>query len=215
MKYMVGLNATFGLASAFLNSYVNTEVVESKYVGILTGWLALVGAAMSLVLSKVANKSMAMILGCLCFFAIGSFFAMQPEPSAIGIVPILLVYTVHGIGRAPFESTLRATFADYFAQEKEGAFTNVIIQNGLCNAVGYILSFQSSCTHSSRYCVAYRDGSLHSMLEYELLLCFMAVFAVFGTLRAAALYRAEKEAAAVTLEELGMDLLENGHLQES
>ena len=40
--------------------------------------------------------------------------------------------------RATFEGTLKATFADYFSYEKEGAFANIILQNGLSGAVGYV-----------------------------------------------------------------------------
>ena len=40
--------------------------------------------------------------------------------------------------RATFEGTLKATFADYFSYEKEGAFANIILQNGLSGAIGYV-----------------------------------------------------------------------------
>jgi hypothetical protein len=50
---------------------------------------------------------------------------------------------MQGIGRATFEGTLKATFADFFSYEKEGAFANIILQNGLAGAVGYICKIRT------------------------------------------------------------------------
>jgi hypothetical protein len=40
---------------------------------------------------------------------------------------LVAIYSLHGMGRATFEGTLKATFADYFPQEKECAFANIIL----------------------------------------------------------------------------------------
>merc|ERR1712071_751571 len=52
----------------------------------------------------------------------------------------IMVYSFQGLGRATYESTLRAEFADMFPLEKEGAFANIILQNGLSSTLGYFLS---------------------------------------------------------------------------
>jgi hypothetical protein len=49
-----------------------------------------------------------------------------------------LPFSLFSMGRSTFEGTLKATFADYFSYEKEGAFANIILQNGLSGAIGYV-----------------------------------------------------------------------------
>lgn len=210
MKYMVGLNAVFGFSAAFLNSYVNGEVVDSKYVGVFTAWLSLVAGTMSLAFSKFPRKGPVLILGAACFSMVAIPFIVHPSTN-FGLLPIVLVYTFAGIGRATFESTLKATFADYFPQEKEGAFANIILQNGLASAIGYILTFRLLCSTKSTYCVEYRDGSLHNVLTFELLVCITAVVAILGYLKAASLYRTEQETVSTSEE----DLLQNDHGEEA
>lgn len=207
MKYMIGLNAAFGFSGAFLNSFVNGEVVSAKYVGVLAGWLAMVAAAMSVLFGRIKNKSLILILGSVCFCAAAVAFLVHPNFKTIGTITIVLVYTLQGVGRATFESTLKATFADFFPQENEGAFANIILQNGLSSAIGYVLSFRLRCDTPSRYCVEFSDGTLHNVLFFELLICGTALFAIVGYLRAAAIFRSEQEAIPSSEEEL----LENEH----
>jgi MFS family permease len=151
MKYMVGLNAVFGFAAAFLNSYVNGQVVpvalndpNSKYIGILSSWVSAVAAGMSLLFGRLAptiGKGPILVLGSLCFFGVAFPFIVQPDATRYGWGLLIMVYTLHGTGRATFEGTLKATFADYFSYEKEGAFANIIVQNGLSGAIGYICKY--------------------------------------------------------------------------
>lgn len=148
MKHMIGLNAVFGFTAAFLNSYVNGEVVpialddpNSKYVGILSSWVSAVAAGMSLFFGRIApvvGKGPILILGSLCFLGVVFPFVIEPNVNRYGWPVLILVYTLHGTGRATFEGTLKATFADYFSYEKEGAFANIIVQNGVAGAIGYI-----------------------------------------------------------------------------
>lgn len=116
-----------------------------------------------------------------------------------------MVYTLQGMGRATFESTLKATFADYFSYEKEGAFANIILQNGLSSAIGYILSFRLLCERKSNYCVEFSDGSLHNVLSFELLVIMSVIFAIGGFWRASILYKREQ----VMQSESEAELIEN------
>ena len=208
MKYMIGLNAVFGFAGAFLNSYVNGEVVsvalndqDSKYVGILSGWLAAVAAVMSLVFSRVTNKGAVLIGGALCFFGVAFPFIVQPNTEKMGWGTLILIYTLQGTGRATFEATLKATFADYFAFEKEGAFANIILQNGISSAIGYVLTFWLLCSKPSQYCVEYRDSSLHDVLSFEVLVCGTAILAILGYWRASYLSKMEQGQAELVFNE--------------
>jgi MFS family permease len=148
MKYMIGLNAVFGFTAAFLNSYVNGQVVpvalndpDSKYIGILSSWISAVAAGMSLVFGRLGSKTgkgPILILGAMCFFGVVFPFVVQPNASQYSWPVLVAIYSLHGTGRATFEGTLKATFADFFPQEREGAFANIILQNGLAGALGYI-----------------------------------------------------------------------------
>ncbi|EEC47504.1 predicted protein [Phaeodactylum tricornutum CCAP 1055/1] len=201
MKYMIGLNAAFGFTSAFLNSYVNGEVVrvvlddtDSKYIGALTAWLSGVAAIMSLVFGKVTQKTgkgPILTLGALCFCFVALPFLIQPDLQRWNGAWLILIYTLHGTGRATFEGTLKATFADYFSYEKEGAFANIILQNGLSSAIGYVLTFNLLCSEPSRYCAEFRDGTLHDVFSFELLVVATSLLAIAGFWRASMLYNQE------------------------
>ena len=158
MKYMIGLNSTFGLVAAFLNSYVNSQVLtvalgdtDSRYVGMFSSWVSALAAGMSLVFGKVAPKSgkgPILILGTLCFFFEVFLFVLIPDLRRWGWILVTLVYSLHAVGRSTFEGTLKATFADFFPNEKEGAFANINLQNGLSGAIGYISKWTLSlCGH--------------------------------------------------------------------
>jgi MFS family permease len=99
------------------------------------------------------------------------------------------VYTLHGVGRATFEGTLKSTFADYFAYEKEGAFANIILQNGLSSALGFALTFLLHCSARKQkllgpYCVLNKDGSVHDVLTFVVIIVVTAFLAIFGYHRA-------------------------------
>lgn len=205
IKYMLGLNAAFGFAGAFLNSYVNGEVVrialddpDSRYVGGLSSLVAIVAATASLGLSRLAQrcgKGVILVGGALCFVGVAFPFLLQPDAAKWGWAGLIVVYSLQGLGRATFESTLKATFADYFSYEKEGAFANIILQNGLSSAIGYILSFRLICQEESRYCVRYSDGSLHNVGLFEWLVVLSGFCAILGYWRASVLYNKEQQNA--------------------
>ncbi|MGK3746046.1 MAG: MFS family permease [Bacillariaceae sp.] len=148
---MIGLNAVFGFTAAFLNSYINGQVVpvalndpDSKYIGLLSSVVPMVAAAMSLLFGRISihiGKGPILIFGALCFGGVVLPFIVQPDAAKYGWATLIAVYSLHGTGRATFEGTLRATFADYFSYEKEGAFANIILQNGISSGVGYIRKF--------------------------------------------------------------------------
>mmetsp|Transcript_17882 Transcript_17882/g.32373 ORF Transcript_17882/g.32373 Transcript_17882/m.32373 type:complete len:498 (-) Transcript_17882:621-2114(-) len=200
MIHMVGLNAVFGFTGAFVNSFVNGQVVaqsqlgSSSYVGMLTAITAAVAAIMSLVFGQVSQrigKGPVLIAGALCFFLVGFLFLVHPTLQTWGWTSLLTVYCLQGIGRSTFEGTLKALFADYFPQEKEGAFANIILQNGLSSAIGFFLSINLTCSKASTYCIPFEndDGKLHNVLAFELLIMISAVWAVCGYWRASILHK--------------------------
>jgi len=202
MKYMVGLNAVFGFTAAFLGSYVNGEVLpmalndeNDTMIGVLTSWTALAAALMSLFFGRIARitgKGPILILGAICFLMVTLPFLVEPDAHSYNWWSLLFVYTMQGVGRATFEGTLKATFADFFAYEKEGAFGNIILQNGLAGAMGYFLTFSLLCNKPSKYCIEYSNGSLHDVLTFTLIIAITAMVAILGYIRAASIYRSEQ-----------------------
>jgi MFS family permease len=179
-------------------------------VGLLTAWLSGVAAFMSLVFGRAAQKTgkgPVLIVGALCFLGVVVPFLLVPDIERWTWFPLVLVYTMHGTGRATFEGTLKATFADYFPGEKEGAFANIILQNGLSSSIGYFLTFSLLCSEPSSYCVEYNDGKLHDVLTFEILVVVSAVVAIVGFWRASAIHNAETRANET--QDDAAELLEN------
>ena len=204
MKYMIGLNAVFGLTSAFLNSYINGEVVQvvtkdnnSKSVGLFNAWVSCVAAFMSLLFGQISSRignGPILIFGAICFLGVVFPFVVVPDTKKWSMTLLTCIYTFHGCGRATFEGTLKATFADYFAYEKEGAFANIILQSGLSGAIGFILTFSLLCSQESHHCVRYHDGTLHDVFSFELIVIISSAAAILGYLRASRLRLAELRA---------------------
>jgi MFS family permease len=209
MKYMIGLNAIFGFTSSFLTSYVNGTVVRyvlgsDTYVGVLTAWVSCVAAICSVlfgyITTNTVRKGYVLIFGAICFMCVGGLFIIYPNVSEShqwNWLSLAGIYTLHGIGRSTFEGTLKSTFADYFAYEKEGAFANIILQNGLSSAFGFMLTFTLHCSKRQQeswgpYCIVNnKDGSVHDVLTFELLIVVTAILAIFGYRRAAAIRHEE------------------------
>jgi hypothetical protein len=196
MRYMIGLNAVFGFASAFLNSFVNSEVVrvvfhdsQTRYIGMLSAWTSAVAAALSLAFGRIPNKGIILTLGSVCFLCVAAPFLMTNfRLGGWNTVEVVVVYTLHGIGRATFEGTLKASFVDLFSQEKEGAFANIILQNGLASAIGFFISTMG-CTRGHRDCIRFQDGSYHEIGILAWMVVISAFFATYGYWRADRLFR--------------------------
>ena len=214
MPLMLGLNAVFGLESAFLNAYINGQVVAPESVGLWTAWASGVAALWSLVFGKLTSnhgannhsiwsnrKGWVLSAGAVCFASVLLPFAVAPNVtkwstrSSLSWWVFFLIYSLHGTGRATFEGTLKATFADFFVHEKEGAFANIILQNGLASSFGFFLTSRLACDPQSAgaYCVPYRDGSYHHLGAMQLLVFLVAIFAILGYWKAAHMVKEQQE----------------------
>jgi MFS family permease len=128
MPFLVGLSAAFGFAGAFLNSFVSGQVirlalddVDSKFVGLFVSWAAFVAAISSLLFGRFTHdygKAPVMIVGNAIFIFVALPFILRPDLTSWTWQLLLLVYTFQGLGRATFESTVKATFADMYPHEK-------------------------------------------------------------------------------------------------
>lgn len=203
MPYLIGLNAVFGFAYPFVNAYVNGEVVHrvlshdwnSRDVGLFSALSSAVAAVCSLMFGNVSSwmgKGPILMGGSVSFALVAILFIVFPNLNHWGWMMLLAVYCFQGVGRATVEGSLRATFADFFPHEVEGAFANIILQNGIFTSLGFFLSFSVTCSNSGPYCVEYKEGGLHNVLVLESAVVVSAVVAILGYWKASRLLRAEQ-----------------------
>jgi MFS family permease len=141
-----GSNLTFGFSAAFMNGYVNehftTEQLGSFAAPMLAAFTALLAAILARVYGEVGariGKAPLVIVGSLSFAAIGLCFFVLSCCDGWGWW-LLVLYSLQGSGRAVFESTNKAIFADMFPTEPVGAFSNSMLQSSLAFAMCFFLS---------------------------------------------------------------------------
>ena len=206
MVYLVPLSATFGFTSAFINSYIDGEVIraalndeQSVYIGVLTAWIPLTAASSSLTLCKIRNRGLVIGGGALCFLLVVLPFVLQPDSAQWSVWGLLVIYSLQGIGRATFEGPVKAVFVDFFPTETVGASSNISLHYGLANAIGNFLVYHLRCSHPSKYCVQYEsDKTTHDILGFQVMICFVALAAILGYFKAAAIHKKEHDDGATS-----------------
>lgn len=152
------------------------------------------------------EKETVLAVGVTSYFIIALLFILFPIFSSWSLLSLLVIYVLLGIGRSTYEGTLRGIYADYFVDETEGAYANIILFNGLASMVGYWSNVVSSncidgalpgndpTKHESKsgdpYCVDFRDGTTHNVFVVECIIIVSAVMAVAGVHRAKIIHSA-------------------------
>jgi len=207
-KYLSAVNILFGLSTAFSSSVLNGEVIQqvlsdpnSTYVGLYTAITSMVAAGASLLFGKLeashgrfhCGKETVLTIGALSYLSIAIQFLAFPDGTDWNRVTLLMIYMLLGVGRATYEGTLRAVFADLFPNDKEGAFGNIILFSGSASTIGYMLSVTGAlqCEEASRYCMEYSDGTIHNVLIMELVIIATALIAIPSFWRAIWMFRME------------------------
>lgn len=139
-------NLTFGFAAAYMNGYVNLNFTDKQlgkaYVGYFGMLTALVAGTLSHLFgigARSLGKGVFVFFGSMCFLAVPALVLLG-HPGDWGVWLVVL-YVFQGSGRAVYESTNKAVFADFFQGENtEGAFANVMIQNSLAFIGCFIFS---------------------------------------------------------------------------
>jgi len=72
-------------------------------------------------------------------------------------------------------------------------FGNIVFQNGLVSAIGFIMSIRMHCSNPGLYCIEFSDGSYHNILTFELTIIISAILAVLGYWRATVIYQNERQ----------------------
>uniref|UniRef100_A0A7S2ICN7 Uncharacterized protein n=1 Tax=Alexandrium andersonii TaxID=327968 RepID=A0A7S2ICN7_9DINO len=146
-------NFSFGFAAAFMNGYVNSTFAQRELGPDWVGALAAITAATAALLarpfgalSKVVGKGPLVALGATCFLCVPLCLFALGCCEGWGLWLIVL-YLLQGTGRAVYESTNRAIFSDFFAEETEGAFANCMLQSSLSFAICFFLQTNlTGCT---------------------------------------------------------------------
>eukprot|EP00581_Thalassiosira_minuscula_P010394 CAMPEP_0183710420 /NCGR_PEP_ID=MMETSP0737-20130205/6161_1 /TAXON_ID=385413 /ORGANISM="Thalassiosira miniscula, Strain CCMP1093" /LENGTH=492 /DNA_ID=CAMNT_0025938689 /DNA_START=103 /DNA_END=1578 /DNA_ORIENTATION=- len=201
-KYLSPLNILFGLSTSFCSSVLNGAVIRqvlddpsSTFVGLFTSITSIVASVASLLFgilqsssqtSFLCGKGLIMTIGALSYLIIACQFVAFPDGNDWNRLSLLLVYVLLGVGRSTFEGTLRAIYADYFPDEKEGAFGNIILFSGTASTIGYVLSVTGAltCEEESEYCMKYNDGSIHNVRVMEYVIIATAVVSIPALWRA-------------------------------
>lgn len=212
-KYLSPVNVLFGLSTAFGMSVINGEVIQkvlsdpnSTFVGLYTAVTSMVAALASLAFGRLLSsregrprcgtfgKEGVLSVGASSYLAIASAFLAFPDGDDWNRATLLGVYVLLGVGRATYEGTLRAAFADFFPNDKEGAFANIILWSGTASTLGYVLSVSGAlrCEEVSKYCMEYSDGSIHNILFMELTIIFTALIAIPSLWRAVWMFRKDQ-----------------------
>jgi len=203
--YLAPVNILFGLATSFSASVLSGVIIQkvlndpnSKYVGLYTSITSLVASGASLFFGRIQSqmrygKERVLTSGALSYLAIALQFLVFPDGNNWTAFTLMSSYILLGIGRATYEGTLRAVFADVFPHHKEGAFGNIILFSGGASTLGYILSVTNAleCNQASRYCLEYSDGSIHNILLSEILIILSAVVAIPSLWKAVRIHRNE------------------------
>jgi len=139
-------NLTFGFAAAWLGGYVSRNILSkalnADFIGFAGALLSALAAVLSRLFGAVAasiGKGPVVALGAASFFLLGALSRWVGNPTQWG-VGVLLFYVLMGVGRAVYESTNKAIFADFFPGEKSaGAFANVFIFSTGSSSIAFVL----------------------------------------------------------------------------
>jgi len=150
MLYMWFPCISFGILAGFLNYHVNGDIVKNApgigtdYIGFFGATVAGVAAISSLIfgwLSQRYGKGIFLIMGQICFGLEALVVIALPSSSLESWTPLFCIYALHGMGRATFEQTMRASFADIWDDKalQPYAFANIIISNGGATAACFFI----------------------------------------------------------------------------
>lgn len=139
-------NITFGFAAAWLGGYVGREILSKALSSNFIGFAGAILSGLAAILSKVFGYLAAKVgkgpivgLGAVAFLFLGILSKWVGTPSEWQYGAIIF-YVLMGIGRAVYESTNKAIFADFFPGEKSaGAFANVFVFGTAASTAAFIM----------------------------------------------------------------------------
>jgi MFS family permease len=139
-------NFCFGFSAALMNGYVNAAiavpVLGRTWVAGLTALTVMVSIICARLFGKLAARvgSLPVVsTGALAFFTISCSLLALGGGCGSWNEALVLLYCLQGVGRAVYESTNRALFANFFPEDTEAAFANCMLQSALSFALCFFL----------------------------------------------------------------------------
>jgi len=139
-------NITFGFAAAWLAGYVGENILSKALSSSFIGFGGALTSAIAAVLcqalgsvSQTTGKGPVLLLGAVCFALLGAL-SKCGDPTEWGW-GALVFYVCMGVGRAVYESTNKAIFAEYFPgpDKSPGVFANVMVFSTGAASAAFIL----------------------------------------------------------------------------
>lgn len=158
-------NLAFGFAAAWMAGYVGRQILSkalsSTFIGFAGAMSSALASIVSMVLAPAAvkfGKGLVLFLGSACFILIGLLSLLANPNWGLGAI---VFYVLQGIGRAVYESTNKAIFADTFPGEKSaGAFANVFVFGTGASATAFVLGATGGSTLEMYLMVAFATLTL-------------------------------------------------------
>ena len=138
---------TFGLCAALIGYELSGRIVPKAFpqdsiiaAGLLSALIALVSAVLQVPFKKASalfGKSFVMLTGLLAFATLAALCLVLEDTQLAHAAPLVLCYMLQGVGRACYEGTNKALYADFFRAEAEAAFANIVLAVGTASAIAY------------------------------------------------------------------------------
>jgi hypothetical protein len=144
---LMPINVSFGVTAGFFFTYFYDKTVALHQGSAAVGLVAALGSAIvalsAVPLSILAvgiGKGPVVVLGSACFGAIGVAYLVVPGNALGSWGGVFLINTLMGVGRAVWENTNKAIYADLFtAEESPAAFANMYMVTGLLTFLSLFL----------------------------------------------------------------------------
>merc|ERR1712118_176791 len=91
-------------------------------------------------MSVKVGKGPVVLVGALCFMLIPVLVLVGGSGVHDWGYGLVVFYILQGLGRAVYESTNKAVFADFFPENAPGAFADCIMQSSVSMAICFFLS---------------------------------------------------------------------------
>jgi len=142
------IQVTFGVCATMLAVNVTGNVVKAKFGkddwvifgALFSALIAVTAGALQWPFKLIASKfgKMPLMLTMLLAFLIESALVFSLADSDLSAWGVLVpLYLLQGIGRAGYEGTNKALYADFFPRSLPAAFSNIVIANGLASAASF------------------------------------------------------------------------------
>jgi len=144
------IQVTFGVSAVMLGNVVTGSVVKDRFGedwitvgGLLTALVAASAALLQFPFKQIASSRLGkmplMLGGQGALVTLAAIIFTQGAATLRRLDVLILCYLLQGIGRACYEGTNKALYADFFPSRSSAAFSNIVLANGVASASMFFL----------------------------------------------------------------------------